>query len=231
MDSTLKSEVEALFGLPLHNGYGTTETSPTLCHSRLGEHRDGVSVGPPIPGVELRIVDADGVDVPVGETGEVWARSPGVMLGYFRDPAATAAALHGGWLRTSDLARFDTDGDLHLVGRLKDMIIRSGFNVYPAEVEAVINAHEGVALSAVVGRVADRNEEVVAFVQPRPGANIDGVTLAAYLRDCIAPYKRPTRFFFLDALPTLPNGRIERSALKAIAQSLETVRSRTLGAL
>jgi long-chain acyl-CoA synthetase len=221
MDPTLKNEVEALFGLPLHNGYGMTESSPTLCHSRFNEHRDDVAVGPPIPGVELRIVDGDGVDVPVGQSGEVWARSPGVMLGYFRDPTATASALQDGWLRTGDLGRFDIDGCVHLVGRLKDMIIRSGFNVYPAEVEAVINTHESVAQSVVVGRDADRNEEVVAFVQPRLGVRIDDVTLAAYLRDRITAYKRPTRFIFLDALPTLPNGKIERSALKAMAQSLE----------
>jgi len=221
MDPTLKTEVEALFGLPLHNGYGMTESSPTLCHSRFNEHRDDVAVGPPIPGVELRMVNADGIDVPVGQSGEVWARSPGVMLGYFRDPAATASALRDGWLRTGDLARCDADGRVHLVGRLKDMIIRSGFNVYPAEVEAVINAHESVSQSVVVGRAANRNEEVVAFVQPRVGVRIDGATLTAYLRDRIAAYKRPTRFIFLDALPALPTGKIDRSALKMMAKSLE----------
>ena len=221
MDPTLKTEVEALFGLPLHNGYGMTESSPTLCHSRFNEHRDDVAVGPPIPGVELRMVNADGIDVPVGQSGEVWARSPGVMLGYFRDPAATASALRDGWLRTGDLARCDADGRVHLVGRLKDMIIRSGFNVYPAEVEAIINAHGSVSQSVVVGRAVDRNEEVVAFVQPRLGAKIDGATLIAYLRDRITAYKRPTRFVFLDALPTLPTGKTNRAALKMMAQFLE----------
>jgi acyl-CoA synthetase (AMP-forming)/AMP-acid ligase II len=101
------------------------------------------------------------------------------------------------------------------------MIIRSGFNVYPAEVEAVINAHESVDQSVVVGRLAGGNEEVVAFVQLRPGAKIDAVTLAAYLRERITAYKRPARFVFLDALPVLSNGKIERSALKAMAQSLD----------
>jgi acyl-CoA synthetase (AMP-forming)/AMP-acid ligase II len=129
--------------------------------------------------------------------------------------------LQDGWLRTGDLARCDADGCVHLVGRLKDMIIRSGFNVYPAEVEAVINAHESVSQSVVVGRAVDRNEEVVAFVQPRLGAEIDGATLTAYLRDRIAAYKRPTRFIFLDALPTLPTGKTDRAALKMMAQSLE----------
>jgi acyl-CoA synthetase (AMP-forming)/AMP-acid ligase II len=221
LDLTLKREVETMFGLPLHNGYGMTESSPTLCHSRFDEHRDDVAVGPPIPGVELRIVDADGVDLPAGQPGEIRVRSPGVMLGYFRDPAATAAALQDGWLCTGDLARLDADRWVHLVGRLKDIIIRSGFNVYPAEVEAVINAHESVAQSAVVGRDADRNEEVVAFVRLRPGAQIDHAQLLAYLRNRLTAYKRPTRVIFVDALPTLPNGKVKRSELKLMARSLE----------
>jgi acyl-CoA synthetase (AMP-forming)/AMP-acid ligase II len=143
------------------------------------------------------------------------------MLGYFRDPAATAAALQDGWLCTGDLARLDADRCVHLVGRLKDIILRSGFNVYPAEVEAVINAHESVAQSAVVGRDADRNEEVVAFVRLRPGAQIDHAQLLAYLRNRLTAYKRPTRVIFVDALPTLPNGKVKRSELKLMARSLE----------
>jgi len=221
MDPTLKREVESLFGLPLHNGYGMTESSPTLCHSPFDQHRDDVAVGPPIPGVELRIVDSAGIDLPAGRTGEIRVRSPGVMLGYFRDPVATASALQDGWLCTGDLARLDGDGCVHLVGRLKDMIIRSGFNVYPAEVEAAINAHDSIAQSAVVGRIADRNEEVVAFVRLRPGAQIDEAHLGAHLRDRLTAYKRPTRVIVLDSFPTLPNGKVDRSALKQTAQSLE----------
>ncbi|MES2185423.1 MAG: AMP-binding protein [Pseudomonadota bacterium] len=221
MDPTLKGEAEALFGLPLHNGYGMTESSPTLCHSPFGQHRDDAAVGPPIPGVEVRVVDADGQDVTAGASGELWARSPGVMRGYFRDPAATAEAIHGGWLRTGDLARRDADGCVHLVGRLKDIIIRSGFNVYPAEVEAAINTHPGVAQSAVVGRDVERNEEVVAFVQPRPGAGLDAAALAAYLKERVTAYKRPSRFVFLEALPTMANGKVQRTALKSLAAELE----------
>ena len=221
MDPTLKAEVEALFGLPLHNGYGMTESSPTLCHSSFNLRRDDAAVGPPIPGVELRVVDAEGQDVAAGQSGELWARSPGVMHGYFRDPAATAATVQDGWLRTGDLARRDPDGCVHLVGRLKDIIIRSGFNVYPAEVEAAINTHQGVAQSAVVGRDVERNEEVVAFIQPRPGARLDAEALTAWLRERITAYKRPSRFVFLDTLPTMANGKVQRTALKALAQSLE----------
>ena len=220
LDPTLKAEVEALFGLPLHNGYGMTESSPTICHSRFGEQRADASVGPPIPGVAIRIVDAEGRDVAAGESGELWASSPGVMRGYFRDPAATQAALCGGWLRSGDIARQDAEGHVYLVGRIKDVIIRSGFNVYPAEVEAALNAHPAVAQSAVVGREVERNEEVIAFVQPRPGEALDRAALQAFLKDRISPYKRPSQIVVLDALPTMTNGKVERTALKAMARAL-----------
>ena len=220
LDPTLKAEVEALFGLPMHNGYGLTESSPTLCHSRFGEQREDASVGPPIPGVAIRIVDARGKDVAPGESGELWACSPGVMRGYFRDPEATLAALDGPWLRTGDIARQDADGSVFLVGRIKDIIIRSGFNVYPAEVEAALNAHPGVAHSAVVGREVERNEEVVAFVQPRAGQVLDGATLLAFLKDHISPYKRPSQIMILDALPTMTNGKVDRTALKKMASAM-----------
>jgi len=220
LDPTLKAEVEALFGLPMHNGYGLTETSPTLCHSRFGERRDDASVGPPIPGVAIRIVDAEGNDVAAGESGELWANSPGVMRGYFRDAEATRATLSGPWLRTGDIARQDAEGSVFLVGRIKDIIIRSGFNVYPAEVEAALNAHPAVAQSAVVGREVERNEEVIAFVQPRPGQQLDDATLIAFLKDRISPYKRPSQIVILEALPTMTNGKVERTALKKMATAM-----------
>jgi len=220
LDPTLKAEIEDLFGLPMHNGYGLTESSPTLCHSRFGEHRRDASVGPPIPGVAIRIVDAEGRDVVPGESGELWANSPGVMRGYFRDPAATQAALSGPWLRTGDIARQDAQGNVFLVGRIKDIIIRSGFNVYPAEVEAALNAHPAVAQSAVVGREVERNEEVIAFVQPKPGQTVDSALLLAFLKDRISPYKRPSQIVILEELPTMTNGKVERTALKTIANAM-----------
>jgi long-chain acyl-CoA synthetase len=219
LDPTLKAEVEALFDLPLHNGYGMTESSPTICHSRYGEKRDDASVGPPIPGVSIRIVDPEGADVEPGASGELWVSGPNVMRGYFRDPAATQAAMQDGWLRTGDLAKQDAEGNVFLVGRIKDIIIRSGFNVYPAEVEAAINAHAAVEQSAVVGREVERNEEVIAFVQLRPGSTLDADTLQAFLKYRISAYKRPSRIVFLDALPAMASGKIQRTALKAMALS------------
>ncbi|MDR6858494.1 AMP-binding protein [Variovorax guangxiensis] len=220
LDPTLKAEVEALFSLPLHNGYGMTENSPTICHSRFGEQRDDASVGPPIPGVAIRIVDAEGKDVAAGESGELWASGPGVMRGYFRDPDSTQAALCGEWLRTGDIARQDAEGNVFLVGRIKEIIIRSGFNVYPAEVEAALNAHPAVAQSAVVGREVERNEEVIAFVQRRPGHPLDDAMLQAFLKERISPYKRPSHIVYLDALPVMTSGKVQRAALKAMASTM-----------
>lgn len=206
LDPQLKRAAERLFGLPLHNGYGLTESAPTVSQTRLDAPRGDTSVGHPIPGVEVRIVE---------NTGELWVRGPNVMAGYYRDAAATAAALRpGGWLATGDVATADADGALFILGRLKELIIRSGFNVYPSEVEAALNSHPAVLQSAVVGRpVADGDEEVVAFVEAR--GEVDTPALQAWLRPRLAPYKRPSHIVFMDALPAAPSGKILKSRLKA----------------
>jgi acyl-CoA synthetase (AMP-forming)/AMP-acid ligase II len=143
------------------------------------------------------------------------------MKGYYRAPEETAAVIDGeGWLNTRDLARFDADGGLWIVGRTRELIIRSGFNVYPPEVEAALNAYPGVTQSAVVGRrVADGNEEVVAFVQAAPGVPIDTAALAAFLAERLAPYKRPGEIVLLDALPASSTGKILKHKLAEIAAS------------
>lgn len=222
LDPTLKREIEAVFGLPLHNGYGMTESSPTICHSRFGQWRDDVSVGPCLPGLEIRIVNAEGRPVSAGETGELCVRGPNVMLGYYRDPALTAATVRDGWLHTGDLARCDADGDVHLTGRIKDIIIRSGFNVYPAEVETALNSHASIEASVVVGRTANLNEEVVAFVKLRTGSPLTAHEILDYLKDRISPYKRPGEIIFLDEFPLMANGKVNRTALKALAQGRVT---------
>ena len=138
------------------------------------------------------------------------------MLGYYRDPEQTARALlPGGWLDTGDIGYVDADGALFIAGRSKDLIIRSGFNVYPIEVESVINAFPGVRLSAVVGRqTEDHNEEVVAFVEPLPGAALDTRLLMLHLRAQLAPYKRPAQIIPIDAIPTTVSGKILKQPLK-----------------
>ncbi len=203
LDPQLKRAVETLFGLPLHNGYGLTESAPTVCQTRLDAPRADTSVGHPIPGVEVRIAPS----------GELWVRGPNVMAGYYRDQAATAAVLMpGGWLATGDLARMDEDGSLFILGRLKELIIRSGFNVYPPEVEAALNSHPAVLQSAVVGRLlADGDEEVLAFVETKEA--VDAQALQEWLVPRLAPYKRPARIVFMDALPAAPSGKVLKHRL------------------
>jgi acyl-CoA synthetase (AMP-forming)/AMP-acid ligase II len=222
LDPALKAAVERLLGVPLHNGYGLSEAAPTVSQTRLDAPRADTSVGQAIPGVEVRVVDKDGRDMADGEAGELWVRGPNLMRGYYRDPDATAAALRpGGWLNTGDMARRGADGALFIVGRTKELIIRSGFNVFPLEVETVLNAHPGVTQSAVVGRaVADGNEEVVAFVQPDPRRAPAEGELRAWAAARLAPYKRPARIVMMDALPAAANGKVLKHVLKGIAAGL-----------
>ncbi len=222
LDPSLKQQVEQLLGLPLHNGYGMTESSPTISQTRLDAPRTDTSVGTAIPGVEVRIVDAGGADVTPGDAGELWVRGPNVMKGYYREPALTAATMRpGGWLNTGDMARQDPDGALFIVGRTKELIIRSGFNVYPLEVETALNAHPGVAQSAVVGRtVAGGNEEVVAFVEADPQHQPSVQELRDYLAQRLSPYKCPSQIVIMTALPAAATGKILKGQLKALAQDM-----------
>ena len=216
LDVALKQGVEAMFGVPLINGYGLTETSPTVSISRHQELNDDVSTGPPLPGVEIRIVNAEGAALPEGEVGELWVRGGLVMRGYYRDPERTAEVLTpDGWFKTGDLAKVSPAGDLIIAGRLKELIIRSGFNVYPPEVEAAIASHPGVALAAVVGRSVPDNEEVVAFVQPRGPGALDLDDLAAHVAERLAPYKRPAEYILRETLPLTAAGKVLKQALKS----------------
>ena len=227
---TIKSSVEGLFGLPLHHGYGITECSPNIAQVRLdAPPRTDNSVGPMFPGVEARLVGRDRQRVPAGEVGELWVRGPNIMKGYYRAPDETAAAIDAeGWFNTRDLARFE-DENLFIVGRTKDLIIRSGFNVYPAEVEAVLNAHPAVAQSAVIGRTTEGNEEILAFVQASPSSHLKETDLAEYAAKYLVPYKRPSSIFLISTMPMTPSGKIAKSDLAKIAddigQGVETLRA------
>ena len=180
LDLDLKSRVQRELGLSLLNGYGITECSPGISGVRIDNPRDDQAVGTLLPGIESRIVAPDGAPVADGQVGELHVRGPNVMRGYYRAPDLTAKAIDAeGWFNTGDLARCDGDC-LYIVGRTKEMIIRSGFNVYPAEVEAVLNSHGSVVQSAVVGRAVEGNEEVVAFVQLMQGATTSVEELKAH---------------------------------------------------
>ncbi|MFT3721888.1 class I adenylate-forming enzyme family protein [Pseudorhodoferax sp.] len=217
LDMALKQKVEALFGQALHHGYGLSEYAGSLHATRLGERREDTSSGYAFPGAELRIVDpATGCEKPTGERGEIWLRGVGLMPGYFRDPAATAEVMReGGWYASGDLGELHADGALFVVGRIKEMIIRSGFNVYPGEVEQALNRFPGILRSAVVGqKEADGNEAVVAFVVlDRTTDPPDEAVLRRYLRDQLAPYKRPARVIPIDELPMSANGKLMRRQL------------------
>src|SRR5580692_8478753 len=147
LQPSVKSQVESLFGMALHNGYGVTECSPNISQAKVGEHRSDTSVGQVLPGVEVQLVGPDQRPVPDGEVGELWVRGPNVLQGYYHAPEETAAAINPeGWFNTRDLARLE-NGYLFIVGRTKELIVRFGENVYPAEVEAVLNAHPAVVRS------------------------------------------------------------------------------------
>jgi len=214
---SLKTQVEQLLGLPLHNGYGLTEAAPTVSQTRLDQPRGDTSVGHAIPGVEVRVTG--------GEAGELWIRGPNVMRGYYRQPELTAAVIDAdGWLNTGDMVRQDADGALFIVGRTKELIIRAGFNVYPLEVETVLNAHAAVTQSAVVGRsLGDGDEEVVAYVELAPQHTVSMDELLYYAASQLAPYKRPARIIAMATLPAAASGKILKHQLRQMASVTDPV--------
>jgi len=226
LDLATKQATERLFGMPLHNGYGITECSPTIAQTRVETPPSDVSVGEFLPGVESKFLGANGEEVALGEVGELWLRGPNIMKGYYRAPEATAAAIDSnGWFNTRDLARQE-DGNLFVVGRTKELIVRSGFNVYPVEVEAVLNAHSTVARSAVIGRSVRGDEEVLAFVEAVPGSKVTTMELAQHAARYLASYKRPSKIVLVSAMPLTPTGKVAKNELaKMISEDPELVTS------
>jgi long-chain acyl-CoA synthetase len=203
------------FGAQVGEGYGLSEASP-VTHSNPGWARRDGSVGIPLPGTDARIVDLEtGTRVlPPGEDGELCIRGPQVMRGYWGKPAETAAALRQGWLHTGDIARMDADGYFYIVDRKKDMIIVSGYNVYPREVEEVLYQHPAVLEAAVVGMRDDyRGEAVQAHVVLRSGATAGAEDIVAFCRQRLAPFKVPRQVLFHAELPKSGAGKILRRAL------------------
>jgi long-chain acyl-CoA synthetase len=203
-------------GLTLAEGYGLTETASTVTSSVGIESRPG-TVGRPVRGLEVRLVGDHGDDVAVGEPGEIWVRGPNVFRGYWNDPEATAAVLTpDGWLRTGDVAVVDGDGYVSLVDRITDVVIVSGLNVHPAEVETVLLEHPGVAAVAVVGVPHPYTGETVkGFVVPADGHSVEEDDVIAFARRRLARYKCPTKIEFVDALPEGRSGKVARRDLRA----------------
>ena len=210
---------EKRFGGRLLEGYGLTEAAPVVsAHRYSGERRLG-SVGQPIPGVTVRILDDDDGEVPTNGLGEVCVRGDNVMLGYYRMPEETARTLRNGWLHTGDVGRLDEDGFLYIVERKKDLIIRGGFNIYPREVEEVLYAHPAVAEAAVVGRPDPlMGEDVLAFVVARAGQAPSPAEIVAFCETRLARFKCPKEVRVVDSLPKSPVGKILRKELRALAR-------------
>jgi long-chain acyl-CoA synthetase len=206
------------FGIAVHDGYGLTEASPVVTTTAVAAVPRPGSIGPPLPGVEVRLLDRDGNPALEGDPGELVVRGPNVFAGYWHDAATTAAVIVDGWLQTGDIAVADADGWLTLVDRAKDVVIVSGFNVFPGEVEAALRSHRDVEDAAVIGEPHPRTgETVVAFVVPRAGHDPDPVELLRHAGRQLARYKLPTRVEVVDALPRTLAGKLVRRSLSSTA--------------
>jgi long-chain acyl-CoA synthetase len=225
LQPALKAQVENLFGMALHNGYGVTECSPNIAQAVVGERRTDTSVGKILPGVEVQLVGPDRKPVADGEIGELWVRGPNIMKGYYHAPQETAEAINPeGWFNTRDLARLE-NGYLFIVGRTKELIVRFGMNVYPAEVEAVLNSHPAVVRSAVIGRTVEGTqggEEVIAYVQLAPSSPVSETDLAQHAAQHLAPYKRPSQILIVPAMPLTTTGKVIKGELPRLAPVAES---------
>ncbi|MDF3312206.1 class I adenylate-forming enzyme family protein [Rhodococcus sp. T2V] len=215
MSGALNQEFEQYAAVPLLDGYGITETSTMVTMNAPTGGRVPGSCGVPVPGISVRFVGPNGVDVPYGDEGELWVQGPNVMLGYHALPDATAAAMDNGWYRTGDLGRRDRNGFISITGRVKELIIRAGENIAPAEVEEVILTCSGVDDAAVVGAPHhDLGEVPVVFVVPTSGHELDHEHILAVCRENLAYFKVPEQIIEVSQIPRTPSGKIRRFELK-----------------
>ena len=190
-------------------GYGLSETSPVASFNHPDRERKPGSIGTPIEGVEMKVVDDDGNDVAQGEVGEIVIRGHNVMKGYWERDDATAETIRDGWLYTGDMGRIDEDGYFFIVDRKKDLIIRGGYNVYPREIEEILYEHPAVREAAVVGVPHDEyGEEIGAAVALKDGESVSEEELREFVKEQVAAYKYPRRVWFVDELPKGPTGKI-----------------------
>ncbi len=216
LDNAVRTTIQERFGIDISEGYGLTEASPVVTNS-TGIPAPPGSIGAPLPGVRMRLIDADGQDVLVGDAGEIRVHGPNVFKGYWQDPEATANALtEDGWLKTGDLAVVDDSGFLFLVDRMKDLIIVSGFNVYPGEVESAIVEHPGIAQAAVVGvQHPHSGEAVKAYVVVEEGTAVEEDDVIAFCEQRLARYKCPQKIIFVDEIPQGLGGKVLKRELRA----------------
>ncbi|WP_153505597.1 class I adenylate-forming enzyme family protein [Cumulibacter manganitolerans] len=214
-------QLEGRLGAYVHNLYGLTETTseshavPAARKAPIDPKSGALSVGPPVPGFECRVTDEDGVDVAVGEVGEIVMRSPAVVPGYWNKPEESAKAIRDGWLHTGDVGFMDADGWFYIVDRMKDLIVASGFKIWPREVEEVLYKHPAVREAAVIGVPDDyRGETVAAFVSLKPGTSATPEELQAFCKERLAAYKYPRTVEIIDEVPKNASGKIMRRELR-----------------
>lgn len=209
---------EEEFGCMILEGYGLSETSPVVSFNHPQRERKPGSIGTPVSGVEMRLVDDQGLDMPHGEIGEIAVRGHNVMKGYWQREDATADAIRAGWFHTGDLARVDSDGYFFIVDRKKDLIIRGGYNVYPREIEEVFYEHPAVAEVAVFGlHHPELGEEVGAAVVLKPGATSSPEELREHVKAQVAAYKYPRHVWLVETLPKGPTGKLLKREIRAVA--------------
>jgi long-chain acyl-CoA synthetase len=215
MPAAVMQDFERTFGVRILEGYGLSETSPVACFNQYERPSKPGTVGLPISGCDVRVVDDGDRPLPAGERGEIVIRGHNVMKGYYKRPAETADALRGGWFHTGDIGVLDADGYVTIVDRKKDMLIRGGTNVYPREIEEVLMTHPAVSLAAVIGIPDERlGEEVKAFVVLKPGATLTADALIAWAKGEMAAFKYPRVIEFRDALPVGPTGKVVKRELR-----------------
>jgi long-chain acyl-CoA synthetase len=211
---------EEKFGCQILEGYGLSETSPVASFNRRDRHRKPGSIGLPVDGVQMRIIDEQGNELPQGQVGELAIRGHNVMKGYWGRPDATAEAIDpDGWFKTGDIATVDADGYFFIVDRKKELVIRGGFNIYPREIEEVLYEHPEVREAAVIGVPhAELGEEVAAAVALKTGARSTAEDLRDFVKQRVAAYKYPRHVWLVDELPKGPTGKILKREIKPPAQ-------------
>jgi long-chain acyl-CoA synthetase len=203
------------FGVTIWEGYGLTECAPAVTSNAMGNVAKPGSIGLPLPGIEIRLVGEDGEDAEEDDPGEIWVKGPNVFAGYWNRPEATAEVMEGEWLRTGDVAYRDEDGYLHVVDRKKDLVMVSGFNVYPIEVEEAIERHPRVAEAAVVGIPDPKTGEAVqAWIVPKAGQVLDPEEILDFLQGYLARFKQPSDLRIVDKLPHHLTGKVLRRVLR-----------------
>ncbi|MDG2256531.1 MAG: long-chain fatty acid--CoA ligase [Opitutaceae bacterium] len=215
MPVDVKESFKERFGVSIQEGYGLTETSPLATVQRTNETQKCGTAGKPIPGVDVKIFDAKDQEVPQGDRGEIVIRGHNIMKGYYRNPEATAEAFRSGWCHSGDIGYIDEEGDVFIVDREKDMILRGGYNVYPREVEEVLYKHPAVMEAAIIGVPNERyGEEVKAVVSLKPDQLASPEAIIAHCKRHLAAYKYPRHLDIIDSLPKGPTGKILKRALR-----------------